>query len=329
MEMRMKNKVLPWIAVACLAIGASGAQASTADTYPEGPIRIVAPYAPGGATDMFARTIAEGLQGAWGKPVVVENRPGASGVIGAENVSRAAADGYTMVVGAVSLHSILPSLLENMNKAQDNLTPVSTLANLPSYIVVPANHPAKTIQELIALIKAAPDKYTYASAGPGTSQHVFPELFKQRAGLEILHVPYKGSGAMIVDLLAGRVDMVIEQGPAVLNHIRKGSLRALAATTLERTRELPDVPTLDETVLPGFEANTWFAIYAPKGTPAPIVEKLNKEIGNILQQPKVKERLENQGAIPMHRTVAELTRMEKEDRAKWLEVIKTGGIKIE
>src|SRR5690606_4648793 len=205
-------------------------------------------------------------------------------------------------VGAVSLHSILPSLLDNMRRAQDNLTPVSTLANLPSYVVVPANHPAKTIEDLIRMIKAEPEKFTYASAGAGTSQHVFPELFKQRASIDILHVPCKGSGAMIVDLLAGRVDMVIEQGPAVLNHLRKGSLRALAATTKERTKELPDVPTLDETVLPGFEANTWFAIYAPKGTPAPIVEKLNKEIGNILQQPKVKERLETQGAIPMHRS---------------------------
>lgn len=327
--MRILKAVFPWLASGCMALTSISANASTADNYPDKPIKIVAPYAPGGATDMFARTIANGLQEAWGQSVIVENKPGASGVIGADSVSRSAADGYTVVVGAVSLHSILPSLLETMRKAQDNLTPVSTLANLPSYVVVPASSPAKNIEDLIKMVREAPDRYTYGSAGLGTSQHVFPELFKQEAGLNILHVPYKGSGAMVVDLIGGRIDMIIEQGPAVLSHIRNGTLRALAATTKVRTSELPDVPTLDESALPGFEANTWFAVYAPKGTPEPIVKKLNHQIGEVLKDPDVQARLRSQGAVPMHKSVAELNAMEKADREKWLAVIKSGGIKIE
>lgn len=326
--MNLFKRVVPSVVLA-MGLAAGTACASEADSYPSRQLTIVAPYAPGGATDMFARTIAQGLHESWGQPVVVENKPGASGVIGADAVSRSAPDGYTLVVGAVSLHSILPSLLDNMRRAQDNLTPVSTLANLPSYVVVPASSPAKTIEDLVKMVKADPEKYTYGSAGPGTSQHVFPELFKQRAGVELLHVPYKGSGAMVVDLIAGRIDMIIEQGPAVLNQIRSGTLRALAATTQERTADLPDVPTLDETVLPGFEANTWFAVYAPKGTPEPVIEKLNRQIGEVLQKPSVQEILRGNGAVPMHQPVAELKAMELRDREKWAGVIQSGGIRIE
>lgn len=316
------------ITVACAALLAQSAQAESVEAYPDKLIKIVAPYPPGGATDMFSRLVAHKLQIAWEQNVVVENKPGASGVIGAESVSRATPDGHTLVVGAVSLHAILPSLLENMHKAQENLTPVSSLANLPSYVVVPASSPAKTIDDLIKMIREEPEKYTYGSAGPGTSQHVFPELFKQEAKLSILHVPYKGSAAMVVDLIAGRVDMAIEQGPAVLSHIRDGKLRALAVTTKKRSEEFPNVPTLDEGALPGFEANTWFAIYAPKGTPEPIIEKLNNQIGVMLKDPDVIKRLRTQGAVPMHESVADLKAMEKADTAKWLAVIKAGGIKI-
>lgn len=326
--MRTLKITLAWLVMACTALLGVSAQAESVEAYPDKLIKVVAPYPPGGATDMFARLVAYNLQKEWGQSVVVENKPGASGVIGADSVSRAAPDGHTLVVGAVSLHTILPSLLENMYKAQERLTPVTTLANLPSYVVVPASSPAKTIDDLIKMVREAPGKYTYGSAGPGTSQHVFPELFKQEAKLDILHVPYKGSGAMVVDLLAGRIDMVIEQGPAVLSHIRDGKLRALAATTKKRTEELPDVPTLDEGALPGFEANTWFAIYAPKGTPEPIIEKLNKQVGVMLKDPEVIDKLRTQGAVPMHESVAQLKALEKADTAKWLAVIKAGGIKI-
>lgn len=327
--MKRFGKLAAGLSSICLVAGGMAHATSPVDAYPEKPITIVAPYPPGGATDMFARTIGEGLQNVLGQPVVVDNRPGASGVIGASSVARAEPDGYTVVVGAVSLHAILPLLLDRMRETQESLTPVSPLANLPSYVVVPAASPARNIAELIEMIRANPKKYSYGSAGIGTSQHVIPELFKQEAGLDILHVPYKGSGPMVVDLMAGRVDMIIEQGPAALNHIRAGKLRALAVTTKQRTEQLPDVPTLDETVLPGFEANTWFAIYAPKGTPEPILQKLNRAIGEVLEMPKVQEILRNHGAVPMHKSVAELKAMEEADRAKWAQVIKSGGIKLE
>lgn len=325
----MIKKLFLTLGVASVVFGASTAIAESTDEYPSRLITIVAPYAPGGATDMFSRTLAQGLHEALGQSVIVENRAGASGVIGAEYVSRAKPDGYTLVVGAVSLHAILPLLTRKMEEAQEKLTPVATLANSPSYIVVPASSPAQNIDELITMFKAEPGKYMYGSAGQGTSQHMLAELFKQKADIDVMHVPYKGSGEMVLDLIANRVNMAVEQGPAVLAHVRNGSLRVLATTMSERTDQLPDVPTLNETVLPGFEGNTWFAVYAPKGTPEPVIEKLNKNINEIIQKPAVEKVLRAQGAIPMQKSVAELAEMEQSDRAMWLEVINTGEISIE
>jgi len=300
-----------------------------AEDYPNDSIRIIAPYAPGGASDMFARALSEGLRKEFDTPVVVENKAGASGIIGAEYVSRSKPDGYTLVVGAVSLHSILPSLLEKMAKAQDNLTPVSTIANSPSYVVVPADSPAETIEDLVEMLQEDPDSYMYGSAGNGTSQHLFAELFKQEIDADILHVPYKGSGELVVDLIAGRVDFVVEQGPAIMSHVENGKLRVLATAMAERTEELPDVPTLAETVLPGFEANTWFAVYAPKGTSEAVINKLNGTIKGVLEDEDVEKILRSQGAIPLHMTAAELKEMEDNDRQMWLEVIESGEIVLE
>lgn len=324
----LKNTVLA-MCVSSAVLGVSANAAEEAAEYPSRLITIVAPYAPGGATDMFSRTLAQGLHAELEQSVIVENRAGASGVIGAEYVSRAKPDGYTLVVGAVSLHAILPSLLQKMDKAQENLTPVAALANSPSYVVVPATSPAQTIEELLVMLKAEPGKYMYGSAGLGTSQHMLAELFKQEAEVDVMHVPYKGSGEMVLDLIANRVNMAVEQGPAVLSHVRNGNLRILATTVSERTDEMPDVPTLAESVLPGFEGNTWFAVYAPKGTPAPIIEKLNHSIDQVLNQAEVERILRSQGAVPMHKTVAELELMEQSDRAKWLDVINAGEISIE
>lgn len=303
--------------------------ALAAEDYPSDSIRIIAPYAPGGASDMFARALSEGMRKEFDTPVVVENKPGASGIIGAEYVSRAKPDGHTLVVGAVSLHSILPSLLEKMEKAQENLTPVSTIANSPSYVVVPADSPAETIEDLVEMLQDDPDAYMYGSAGNGTSQHLFAELFKQEIGADILHVPYKGSGELVVDLIADRVDFVVEQGPAIMSHVENGKLRVLATAMAERTEDLPDVPTLAETVLPGFEANTWFAVYAPKGTPEDVINQLNGVIKNVLEDKDVEKILRSQGAIPLHMTAADLKEMEERDRQMWLEVIESGEISLE
>lgn len=303
--------------------------AAVADSFPNKTIKIVAPYAPGGASDMFARALAEGLRKEFDVPVVVENRAGASGIIGAEYVSRAKPDGYTVVIGAVSLHSILPSLIKKMNEVQDNLTPVSTIANSPSYVVVPADSPAKDIVEFVEMLKANPDDFMYGSAGNGTSQHLFAELFKQEIDADILHVPYKGSGELVVDLISGRVDFAVEQGPAILNHVRNDKLRVLATAMAERTEEMPEVPTLAETVLPGFDANTWFAVYAPEGTPELEINTLNAAIEKVLDDEEVVKVLRSQGAIPLHMSAADLAEMEERDRKMWLEVIESGQIVLE
>ena len=302
---------------------------AAADSFPDQTIKVVAPYAPGGASDMFARALAEGLRKEFDIAVVVENRAGASGIIGAEYVSRAKPDGYTLVVGAVSLHSILPSLIKKMGEVQENLTPVSTIANSPSYVVVPADSPATDIVEFVEMLQANPDDFMYGSAGNGTSQHLFAELFKQEIDADILHVPYKGSGELVVDLIAGRVDFAVEQGPAILSHVHNGKLRVLATAMAERTDEMPDVPTLAETVLPGFAANTWFAVYAPKGTPESAINTLNAAFENVLQDEDVVKVLRSQGAIPLHMTAAELAEMEERDRQMWLEVIESGQIVLE
>lgn len=303
--------------------------AVAADSFPDKTIKVVAPYAPGGASDMFARALAEGLRKEFEVPVVVENRAGASGIIGAEYVSRAKPDGYTVVVGAVSLHSILPSLIKKMGEVQKNLTPVSTIANSPSYVVVPADSPANDIAEFVEMLQANPDDFMYGSAGNGTSQHLFAELFKQEIDADILHVPYKGSGELVVDLISGRVDFAVEQGPAILNHVHNGKLRVLATAMAERTDEMPDVPTLAETVLPGFAANTWFAVYAPKGTPESAINTLNAAFESVLQDENVVKVLRSQGAIPLHMTADDLAEMEERDRKMWLEVIESGQIVLE
>jgi tripartite-type tricarboxylate transporter receptor subunit TctC len=306
---------------------APAAFAQTAD-YPNKPIKIVAPFPPGGATDLYARAVGDTLTKAWGQPVVVDNKPGASGMIGAELASRMAPDGYSLLIGAASLHTILPLLNENMGKTQANLTPVTTVGINPSYVVVPATLPINTIQELVAMLKAAPGKHGYASAGPGTSQHVFVELFKQATGTDMFHVPYKGSAPMVTDLIAGRVLMGIEQGPAVLQHIKSGRLKALAVTTPKRAVALPDVPTVAETVSPGFDASTWFAVYAPAGTPAEILNKLSAEIGKGFQTPEIRARLLGAGVEPDTSTPAALKQRELRDTEKWGILIKSAKITL-
>ncbi len=313
--------------VTLVMAAAPAAFAQTAD-YPNKPIKIVAPFPPGGATDLYARAVGDTLTKAWGQPVVVDNKPGASGMIGAELASRMAPDGYSLLIGAASLHTILPLLNENMGKTQSNLAPVTTVGINPSYVVIPATLPINTIQELVAMLKAAPGKHGYASAGAGTSQHVFVELFKQVTGTDMFHVPYKGSAPMVTDLIAGRVLMGIEQGPAVLQHIKSGRLKALAVTTPKRALALPDVPTVAETVAPGFDASTWFAVYAPAGTPPEILNKLSAEIGRGFQTPEIRTRLLTAGVEPDTSTPAALKQRELRDTEKWGRLVKSANIKL-
>jgi tripartite-type tricarboxylate transporter receptor subunit TctC len=311
-----------------LVCGVGVMAAVQAETYPSRPITIVAPYPPGGATDLYARSLANGLA-ELGQATIVENRAGASGIIGADYVSRQPADGYTYLIGASSMFSVLPLLSKRMANVYEHIEPVSLLGFNPSYVVVPASLPVSTIQELLAYLKANPGKYGYGSAGTGTSQHVFMELFKQRAQVDVFPVQYKGSGPMVVDLIAGRVVMAIEQGPAVLAYIKAGKLKALAVTTTKRSVALPDVPTLAESVLPGFEAVTWFALYAPKGVPRDVIGKVVPQIAKTMSSKEVKERLGTVGVEPTSSTPEELVQRQAAETRLWKDVITRSHISLE
>lgn len=314
-----------WLAALC-AIGL--AAAVQAQTFPSKTITIVAPYPPGGATDLYARAVANGLA-ELGQATVVENRAGASGIIGAEHASRQPADGHTLLIGASSMFSVLPLLSGRMKEVYERIEPVSLLGFNPSYVVVPEALPVNTIQELIAYLKANPGKFGYASAGKGTSQHVFMELFKQRAGVDVFPVQYKGSGPMVVDLIAGRTVMAIEQGPAVLTHIKSGKLKALAVTTAKRSIALPQVPTLSETALPGFEAVTWFALYAPAGTPKSVMDKLVPQVAKTMASAEVKASLGAVGVEPTSSTPVEVVKRQAAETAMWRDVIARSKITLE
>jgi tripartite-type tricarboxylate transporter receptor subunit TctC len=328
-----KTTVLAACGVAVLGalvagIAASAGAAHAAGAYPDRLITIVAPYPPGGATDLYARSVGNGLA-ELGQATVVDNRAGASGIIGADYVSRQPADGYTYLIGASSMFSVLPLLSKRMENVYQHIEPVSLLGFNPSYVVVPASLPVNNIQDLVAYLKANPGKYGYGSAGAGTSQHVFMELFKQRAGVDVFPVQYKGSGPMVVDLIAGRVVMAIEQGPAVLSYIKAGKLKALAVTTAKRAEALPDVPTLSETILPGFEAVTWFAIYAPKGLPQDVLAKVVPQIAKTMSSKEVKDRLAAVGVEATSSTPQEVVARQAAETKLWKEVIERSHIQLE
>lgn len=314
------------VVMSVCAIGLSAAL--QAQTFPAKAITVVAPYPPGGATDLYARSVANGLA-EWGQPTVVDNRAGASGLIGADYVARQPADGHTLLIGASSMFSVLPLLSERMKDVSQRIEPVSLLGFNPSYVVVPATLPVNTIQELLSYLKANPGKYGYASAGKGTSQHVFMELFKQRTGADIFAVHYKGSGPMVVDLIAGLTVMAIEQGPAVLTHIKSGKLKALAVTTSKRAQAMPEVPTLAETILPGFEAVTWFALYAPSGTPKSVYAKLVPQLAKTMSSAEVKERLNAVGVEPTSSSPQELAKRQATETAMWRDVIARSKITLD
>jgi len=298
-----------------------------AQSYPTQTVTIVAPYPPGGSTDLYARSVANGLA-ELGQSSVVDNRAGASGMIGAEYASRRPADGHTLLIGASSMFSVLPLLSPRMQDIYKRIEPVSMLGFNPSYVVVPATLQVNSIQELITYLKANPGKFGYASAGMGTSQHVFMELFKQRTGVDVFAVQYKGSAPMVVDLIAGQTVMAIEQGPAVLTHIKSGKLKALAVTTAKRSQALPQVPTLAETVIPGFEAVTWFALYAPYGVPKSVLARIVPQIAKTMNSPEVVERLTSVGVEPTSSSPEEVAKRQAAETAMWKDVIARSKISL-
>jgi tripartite-type tricarboxylate transporter receptor subunit TctC len=296
--------------------------------YPARPVRLIAPFAPGGASDILARLIGQWLSERLGQPFVIENRPGAGSNIGTEAVVHAAPDGYTLgLFGAPSaINATLYDKL-NFNFVRD-IAPVAGIIRGPYVIVVNPSVPAKTVPELIAYAKANPRKLNMASPGTGTGPHIAGELFKMMAGVDMVHVPYRGTGPSLTNLIGGQVQVTFEATPASIGYIRAGTLRALAVTTTRRSEALPDIPTVAEFV-PGYEASAWFGVGAPKATPAEIVEKLNKEINAGLADPKIEARLATLGGDVLALSPADFGKLIADETEKWGKVIRALNIKAE
>ncbi len=285
-----------------LSLVASAALAQGAATYPNRPIKIVVPFAPGGTTDMLARLVGQRLTQSWGQPVVIENKPGAGATLGADIVAKSAGDGYTLLMGAAH-HTIAQKVYSKVPYQFDrDFAPITVVAMVPNMVVVNADVPARNIAEFVALAKSQPGKLNYGSAGSGTAHHLIGEMFNLKAGVKLVHVPYKGSAPAVADLLSGQVQLMFDTVTSGLPQVKAGKLRALAVTTGKRSSAMPDVPTLSETVLPGFDVGTWFGLLAPASTPPAIVSKLNAEIVRIIQQPDVRKQMLEAGSEPIGNT---------------------------
>ncbi len=320
-------KMLGWTIAALFACATLGAQA---DNYPSNPIKMIVPFPPGGTTDVLARVLSQELTKAWGQPVIVENRPGVGGNIGSDAVAKSAADGYTLLMGTVGTHGINVSLYKKMPyDAVKDFAPITLVAAVPNILVVHPSLPVKSVKELIEYAKANPNKLNFASAGNGTSIHLCGELFKTMAGVSMTHVPYKGSAPAVTDLIGGQVHLMFDNMPSSLPHVKAGKLRALAVTSAKRSPAAPDLPTIAEAGVPGYDATSWFGVLAPAGTPREIVTKLNQEIVRILALPEIKERLSGQGAEPVGNSPEQFAAHIKTEIAKWSDVVKASGAQVD
>jgi tripartite-type tricarboxylate transporter receptor subunit TctC len=324
------RRVLALLAMLVAAVAAPFTFAQGAANYPAKPVRLVVPFPAGGTTDILARAVAQKLSEAWGRQMIVDNRPGAGGNIGSDLVAQSAPDGYTLLMGTVSTHAINPSLYKNMpyDHVKD-FAPVILVAGVPNVLVVNPSLPVHSVPELIAYAKANPGKLNFASSGNGTSIHLSGELFKAMTGVEMTHVPYKGSAPALTDLIGGQVQLMFDNLPSSLPFIKAGKLRALAVTSGARAAALPDLPTLAESGLPGFEASSWFGVLAPAGTPRDIVAKLNGAIAGWLASPEAKEKLLAQGAIAAGGTPEDFARHIGAETSKWAKVVKASGAHID
>jgi tripartite-type tricarboxylate transporter receptor subunit TctC len=316
--------------VVMLVVSALWALGASAQMYPNRPIKLIVADSAGGAPDQLGRLITEKLSNNVNQPVVVDNRPGAGGNIGSELVAKAAPDGYTLEMGTVGTHAINSSLYAKMpyDHVKD-FAPAILVASVPNVLVVNPGVPVNSVQELIAYAKANPGKLNFASSGAGTSIHLSGELFKVMTGVQMTHVPYKGSAPALQDLLGGQVQLMFDNLPPSLPQIKAGKLRALAVTSSSRAPALPDVPTIAESGLPGFEASSWFGVLAPAGTPPAIIAKLNAEIAKWLATPEAKEKLAAVGANAAGGTPQDFARHIQMETAKWAKVVKESGAKVD
>ena len=303
---------------AALALGAAMPAALAQSSKP---IRLVVPFPAGGATDLFARTLSQKMGERLGTSIVIDNKPGAGGSLGSDMAAKATADGQTLLFTTTSTHSIGPAIGAKLpyDTVRD-FTPIAHVGNAPSIMLVPNSSPAKTVKEWIEYAKKNPGKLNYASSGNGTIVQLTAELFKAQAGLFVTHIPYKGTGLAIPDLVAGQLDVLFDSLPTGMPHVRDGRLRALAVTTLKRTPLAPDLPPVADT-LPGFESNTWFGLYGPKGLPAEVVSRVNGAANQALSDPEVRAKLTTLGIEPVTSTPAQFAKMVADDQAKWKRII--------
>ncbi len=323
--MRITTTTLSKLAVATALLAAP--VLALAQAYPTKAVRVIIPYPPGGPTDIMGRIVAQGLAAKFGQPFVVENKPGASGMIGADQVAKAPADGYTILVNA-SLHVINPSLYAKMTHDPiKDFAAVSQIADVPMVLVVSAQNPAKTVKDVIAQAKAKP--MTFASSGNGAAPHLAGEAFNMAAGLKLQHVPYKGSSPALTDVMGGHVDVMFDPLPSSTPFISSGSLRPIAVTTAKRVAALPNVPTVAEAGLPGYEISTWYGVWAPANTPADIVKKLSTEIHRIVHDPETAKRIAGMGSIPVGSTPAEFEAYNRSEQIKFNKIVKASGAKLD
>ncbi len=319
----MTTKLLVVLLGALLCSGAQG------QTYPAKPLRIIVPFAPGGSTDIFARLVGERLQGPLGQNVLIENRAGASGNIGAEAVAKAPPDGYTVLMATTGVMAINNALFKSMSyDAAKDFEPVIFIASITNVLSVPVELPAQSVTELVALARKDPGKLTFASSGAGSSTHLSAELFKSMAGIDVVHIPFKGSGQALIDVVAGRVSMIFDNMPSALPHIKGGKLRALGVTGLKRSPALPDVPTIAEAGVPGYDSLSWSGFALPAGTPRDIVQRLNRETAAILAGAEMKQKLGEQGADAIGGAPEVFAEHVRREREKWGRLVRERNIVV-
>jgi tripartite-type tricarboxylate transporter receptor subunit TctC len=315
---------------ACAALAlAFGIGAAQAQAWPAKPVTLVVPFPPGGTTDVLARALAERLGPALGQTVIVESKPGAGATLGADHVAKSKPDGYTLLVGAVH-HTIASSVYKKLPyDFQKDLVALTTIAMVPNVLAVSANHPAKSVADLVALAKAAKPELSYGSNGNGTAQHLIGTQFQNQTGTTLLHIPYKGSGPLTTDLLGGQVTMSFDTITPVLPHIKAGKLRPLAVSTARRSSALPEVPTLAESGLAGFDIGTWFGVLAPAGTPKEVTTRLAGEMIRNIQSPEFRQRMAEIGAEPIGNTPEQMARQIKDETEKFAKLVKDAKVTIE
>ena len=317
------------IALSALTTLEPFAGSAMAQPWPSRPITLIVPFPAGGTTDVLARALADKLSPVLGQTVIVESKPGAGATLGADFVAKSKPDGYTLLVGAVH-HTIASSVYKKLPyDFQKDLLPITTIALVPNVLVVNPSTPAKNVAELVALLKAKPGLYTYGSNGNGTAQHLIGTQFQNATGTEMVHIPYKGSGPLATDLLGGQIAMSFDTITPVLPHIKAGKLRPLAVTTSKRSSALPDVPTLDEAGLKGFNIGTWFGVLAPVGTPKELVTRLNAEMVKVIRSTEFRKRMEEIGAEPIGSSTDQMAQQIKDETEKFAKLVKDAKVTIE